>query len=558
MARAVEPDPTDLERGRRFYEEQGWRKAFEAFLRADQVAPLGGDDLELLARSAYMLGRDDDYVAALERAHELFRERGELPRAVRCTFWIGHSFLFRGEKARGAGWFARGQRLLEVVAEDCVERGYMRVPLWLEEMGRGNFEGAYAIAVEVAGIGERFDDADLVWLARDDQASALLRLGRVDEGLRLVEEALAAATAGDLSPLVTGIVYCNTIAFCRKCYQLRHVRAWIQALTRWCECQPEMVAHNGLCLVHRAEMMLLAGDWARALEESCRSAERFSMGALNQLARGAAFYCQGEAHRLRGDLEEAESAYRQASLLGREPQPGLALVRLAQHKEDAAAAAIRRVIGETTSLLARAGLLPAYVDIMLSLGNNELAEAACRELAEIASRTASEVVEAMAAHAHGSLALADGRAQDALLALRRALGIWTDVGAPYEVARVRVRLGMACRALGDEDSASLELDAAKKTFTELGAAPDLAWVEASCREPRSDGAHGLTGRELEVLRLVAAGKTNKEIAAQLFISEHTIARHIQNIFGKLSVSSRTEAASFAFAHGLHETGRGQS
>jgi DNA-binding CsgD family transcriptional regulator len=555
MASDVQRDPTDVERGRRLYGEQAWRSAFEALLRAGQVAPLGGDDLELLARSAYMIGRDDDYVAALERAHELFRERGEIPRAVRCSFWIGHSFLFRGEEARGAGWFARGQRLLEGFQADCVERGYLRIPLWLEEMGRGNFEGGYALAAEAAGIGERFDDADLVWLARDDQARALLRLGRVDEALRLVEEALAAATAGDLSPLVTGIVYCNTIAFCRGCYQLRHVRAWTQALTRWCERQPEMVAHNGLCLVHRAEIMLMEGDWTRALEESSRSAERYSLGALNQLARGAAFYCQGEAHRLRGDFEAAEVAYRQASLLGREPQPGLALMRLAQRKGDAAAAAIRRVIGETTAPLARAGLLPAYVEIMLALGNNELAAAACRELDEIASGAASEALEAMAAHALGSLGLAEGRAQDALLALRQALGIWVALGASYEVARVRVRLGLACLALGDEDSAVLELDGAKKTFATLGAAPDLAWVDAAGREPRSESAHGLTGRELEVLQLVAAGRTNKQIAAKLFISEHTVARHVQNIFAKLGVSSRTGAASFAFAHGL---ARGQS
>jgi DNA-binding NarL/FixJ family response regulator len=555
MASDVQLDPTDVERGRRLYSEQAWSSAFDALLRAGQVAPLGGDDLERLARAAYMLGRDDDYVVALERAHELFLARGEIPRAVRCTFWIGHSFLFRGEAARGAGWFARGQRLLEGFPEDCVERGYLRIPLWLEEMGRGNFQGGYALAAEAAGIGERFADADLIWLARDDQARALLRLGRIDEALRLVEEALAAATACDLSPLVTGIVYCNTIAFCRSCYQLRHVRAWTQALTGWCERQPEMVAHNGLCLVHRAEILLMEGDWARALEESRRSAERYSQGALNQLARGAACYCQGEAHRLRGDFEAAEMAYRQASLLGREPQPGLALMRLAQGKGDAAAAAIRRVIAETTAPIARAGLLPAYVEIMLALGNNEPAAAACRELDEIAAGTASEALQAMAAHARGALALAEGRAKDALLALRHALGIWVALGAAYEVARVRVRLGLACRALGDEDTAALELEAGKKTFATLGAAPDLAWVDAAARTPHSASAHGLTGRELEVLQLVAAGRTNKQIAAKLFISEHTVARHTQNIFAKLGVSSRTEAASFAFAHGLT---RGQS
>jgi DNA-binding CsgD family transcriptional regulator len=541
---------TDLEQGRRSYRAEAWRKAFESLSRADAIQPLGVEDLELLGRSAYMLGLDDDYVAALERAHQAFLDAGNLPRAARCTFWIGHSFLFRGEKARAAGWFARGQRLIETAQEDCVERGWVRIPVWLEEMARGEYERGYAAAAEVVEIGERFGDADLVWLGRDDQARALMRLGRVEAALRLVEEALAAATAGDLSPIVTGIVYCNTIIFCRAHYQLRHVRAWTSALTSWCERQPEMVAHNGLCLVHRAEMMLLEGDWDTALAESRRSADRFSMGALNQLARGAAFYCQGEALRLRGDFGAAEEAYRQASLHGREPQPGLALVRLAQKKEDAAAAAIRRVMGETTVPLARTGILPAYVEIMLALGSIDVARDACRELDEIAASLGYEAVDAMAAHARGSLALAEGRASDALLDLRRALAIWTELMAAYEVARVRVRIGLACRALGDEDTAALELEAARTTFEGLGAAPDLAWVESVTQEPRAGATHGLTGRELQLLKQVAAGKTNKEIAADLSISEHTVARHVQNIFAKLGVSTRTEAASFAFAKRL--------
>lgn len=555
MSSEGEPNLSDLERGRRLYREQAWRGAFEAFLRAQESAPLGGEDLELLARAAYMLGRDDDYVAALERAHEEYLQRGEVPRAVRCCFWIGHSFLFRGERPRGAGWFARGQRLLEGLAVDCVECGYLLIPRWLQEMGRGNYEAGRALAAEGAAIGERFGDADLVWLGRAGQARALLRLGGVGEALRLVEEALAAATAGDLSPVVTGILYCNTIAFCRSCYQLHHVRAWIQALGRWCERQPEMVAHNGFCLVHRAEMMLMEGEWARALEESSRCAERFSLGALNQLALGAAHYCQGEVHRLRGDFEAAEAAFRQAGLHGKDPHPGLALLRLAQGKSDAAAAAIRRVAGETTEPLARAALLPAHAEIMLSLGNLELAGEACRELDEIASGAASETLQAMAAHVRGVVALAEGRSQDALVALRRALAIWGEIGAAYEVARVRVGLGLACRAAGDEDAAVMELEAATKTFAALGATTDLARVAASNQGTAPDSSHGLTGRELEVLQLVASGRTNKEIASELFISEHTVARHVQNIMAKLGVATRTEAASVAFSHRLV---RGQS
>jgi DNA-binding CsgD family transcriptional regulator len=540
----------DLEQGRRYYREQAWLGAFECLTACDQVAALDAEDLELLARAAYMIGRDDEYVASLERACQILLDAGNAPRAVRCGFWIGHSFLFRGEKARATGWFARAERLLDDNEHDCVERGYLRIPLWLEQMARGDFESGYATTAEAAEIGKRFGDADLVWLARDDQARALLRLGRVEEGLRLVDEALIAATAGDLSPIVTGIVYCNTIAFCRARYEVRRVREWTSALTHWCARQPEMVAHNGLCLVHRAEIMMMQGAWEKALEEARRSADRFTLGALNQLAGGAAFYCQGEAHRMRGDYDAAEQAYRLASQRGREPQPGLALMRLAQGKSDSAVAAIRRVVGESTVPLARAGLLPAYVEIMLAIGSLDLARAACRELDEISQRFGGEVLQAMSAHSMGTLALADGRPSDALTELRRALGIWAELGALYEVARIRVRVGLACRALEDEDAAALELLAARNTFAALGAAPDCAWVDSLAREASPDQAHGLTARELQVLRRVAGGKTNRDIALELFISEHTVARHVQNIFLKLDVSSRSAATAFAFSHDL--------
>lgn len=539
-----------LERGRSSYAGEAWRSAFESLVDADRVAPLGPQDLELLARSAYMLGRDDDYVSALERAHHAHLDAGDTPLAVRCAVWIGHSLLFRGEVARTAGWFARAQRLLDRDGRDCVERGYLLIPVWLEQMGGGDYEGGYATATQAVEIGERFGDADLVWLARDDQARALLHQGRIDEGLRLVNEALVVATAGELSPIVTGIVYCNTIAFCRDVYELRHVREWTDALSRWCERQPEMVTHNGLCLVHRAEIRLLQGAWDTALDEARRSAERFSEGVLNRIACGKALYCQGEVHRLRGEPAAAEDAYREASRYGFEPQPGFALLRLAQGNTDAAVAAIRRVVDETTDGLGRAALLPAYVEIMLRVGNVEKARGASHELDQISKDQGNDVLVAMAAQARGAVALVGGDASAALTALRRAMGLWNELGAAYEVAHVRVSMALACRALGDEDTATLEFEAARAVFEQLSAPPDQARVDALTERTVSVDTHGLTERELEVLRLVAAGKTNRDVAAELVISQHTVARHMQNIFAKLGVSSRTAASAFAFAHDL--------
>ena len=540
----------EVEQGRKSFAAHKWQQAFDLLAAADRNQPLAADGLEMLGRAAYMLGRDDEYVAALERAHAAHLDAGDLARAARCTLWIGHSYLFRGQGSRAGGWFARGRRHLDQLGTDCVEQGYLLIPVWLQQLGCGDLEAGYRTAREAADIGDRFGDADLSWLARDDQARALVGQGRIEDALRLVDEILVVATSGELSPVVTGIVYCNTIVFCRDVYELRHAWEWTDVLGRWCEAQPEMVAHNGLCLVHRAESLLLRGAPDAALAEARRAVERYSRGILNQFACGKAHYCQGEAHRHRGDFASAEAAFREAGNAGCDPQPGLALLRLAQGNGDAAAAAIRRAVGEATDSLRRAGMLPAYVQIMIAVGNMEMARAACADLEEISRARGSDVITAMAGYSRGALALAEEAPSAALTALRGALGVWHQLGATYEAARVRVLIGLACRALGDEDTARLELEAARAAFAAMGAKPDATDAAALVVRGADGNAHGLTARELEVLRLVAAGASNREIATALVISDHTVARHVQNIFVKLGVSSRTAAAAFAYANGL--------
>jgi DNA-binding CsgD family transcriptional regulator len=537
-----------LERGRRAYARRAWGEAFEYLSLADRTAPLGAEDVELLGTSAYMLGRPDD-LESLERAYHLHLEAGEALRAARCAFWKGMALSTRGEVSGATGWLARAQRLVERGRRDCVERGYLLLPLMFQHESAGDHEAAAAVAADAAEIGERFHDADLFALALQSQGILLVRLGRVAEGLGLMDEAMVAVTAGELSPIVGGMVYCGVILGCQEAYELRRAREWTAALTHWCEEQPDLVSFTGTCLVHRAEILQLQGAWRDALEEAARAVDRCAQ-AMNKPAAAQAIHRQGEVHRLRGDFAAAEQAYRDASHAGREPQPGFALLRLAQGDAASAVAAIRRALGETVERQMRLGLLPAYVEIMLAVGDLEQARVACDELEEASIGYESQMLGAMVSYARGAFELAGGNAQAALVALRPAARAWQELEAPYEAARTRVLVGLACRALGDDETAALELEAARNAFAELGAAPDIARVDSLARPEDAAATHGLTARELQVLGLVAAGRTNKAIAAELGVSERTIDRHVSNIFTKLRVPSRAAATAFAYEHRL--------
>ena len=539
----------DLGRGREAYERSAWSEAYELLGRAERVAPLSGADLVALAMSAHMLGHFDEWLPVLERAHHSYAEEGEMLPAVRCAFWIGMNLALRGEMGPAAGWLGRAQRLLERDGRECVEQGYMLLPVSFQHEVSGDFDGAAATAAAAAEIGERFGDADLFALSVHVQGTVLMKGGRVAEGLSLLDEAMVAVTAGEVSPVVSGIVYCGVILACEEVYELRRAHEWTAALTRWCEQQPDLVSFRGRCLVHRAQLMRLHGDWPTALAEARLAGERFA-AAMNPEAIAKAWYLQAEVHRLSGQFSEAEEAYREASRHGLGPQPGLALLRLAQDNVEVSCAAIRRALSETADPAARAGLLPAYVEIMLAGGDIDAAREACGELQEIAARYGTDMPRAMVAQACGALELAAGDAGGALIRLRQAFQAWQELDAPYELALTRVLIGRACLALGDEDGFEFELDAARRVFEQLGAAPSLAAVDSLTTGGKSEATHGLTPRELEVLRLVATGKSNREIASALVISEHTVARHVQNIFLKLGVASRTAAGAFAFEHEL--------
>ena len=533
-----------LAQARRAIAERSWLEAREAFARADRSTPLDAEDLGLWATAQLMLAQDEAAVGTLERAHYRYLERGETVPAARAAIWIGMNLAYGGAVGPASGWLGRAQRLVDQEPGESAEQGYLLLPLVFRHEAAGEYEKAAAVAGQAAVMGQRFGDRDLLALAVHAQGHMLVMAGQVRPGMALLDEAMVTVTTDEPMPFVVGIVYCGVILACQAVFEVGRAREWTQALTVWVEGQRDVVAFTGRCLVHRAEILQLGGAWPDALNEARLASQRF-VEAGNPAA-GLAHYRQGEVLRLLGRFDAAEAAYRDASRMGWEPQPGLAQLRLAQGQVALALVAIRRASAEIAEPLKRAALLPAHVEIALAAGELEDARAACAELHSLAARYESRMLTAMAAHAEGATALAEGDADSALAHLRAAQQVWIELDAPYEVARARTLLSAACAALGDDEAAALEREAACETFRKLEAAPDLAGLEAAPTRP----AHGLSPRELEVLRLLARGKTNREIAAVLVISEHTVARHVQNIYAKLRVASRAAATAFAFEHDL--------
>lgn len=533
-----------LERGREAYRRRAWQRAFQELSAADEQAALQAEDLWRLAWAGQLSGREAAFRTAIERAHRAHLDAGALALAARCAVWAGLRLAALGDAAQASGWLGRARRLLRQAGGEHVEHGYLH----LSEAQRNLATGAYGAALEAARAAtrsaERFADRDLHAFALHVEGVALLRQTRIREGLALLDEAMLAVTADELMPVVSGIVYCSAIDACRNVYAFSRVHEWTTALRAWCEAQPELVPFSGRCMVHRAEIMLLHGAWSDALVEARQAEDRCGRGGEPD-GVAAARYAEGEVHRLRGAFAEADEAYREAARLGRDPQPGLALLRLAQGKREAAVGAVGRALGERRGGAARARLLPAAVEVLLGAGDLEGAAGAAEELAAIAEAYGEGALATQVAHWTGAVALARGDATAALVALRRAWRGWQMLEAPYQAARARELVAAACLTLGDGEAAAIELEAARDVFLGLGAQPDVARLDG-----RAPGAAGLSRRELEVLRLVAGGGSNKAVALALGLSERTVERHLSNIFDKLGVASRTEATAYAYAHGL--------
>ena len=537
-----------LHDGRTAFDRWSWPEAYEhlsAAVNGDAVVEPA--DLERLAIAAYLTGRDNESTAAWAAAHQGWLARHAPQHAVRCAFWAGFGLVQRGEMAQGGGWLARAGTLVDQHGLDGVERGYLLLPEALMAMGGGDHRAAFDRFSEASELAQRFGDRDLAALGAIGRGEVLLRSGRVGDGMRLLDEAMVSVTARETSPSVSGVVYCAVIDACQQAFDLRRAREWTVALDRWCSGQPGLVPYRGQCLVHRAQILQVGGAWAEAMTEAQRACER--LAEPPHPAVGMAHYELGELHRLRGELGDAEAAYRRAHAAGRQPHPGLALLRLAQGRIEAAVAAIERALDDANDHISRLQLLPASVEILLAAERTADARQAADELAERAAATSTPVLDAVAAQARGAVLLAERDAGAALDALHVACQAWQEMEAPYETAQVRVLIGAARRAVGDPDSAELECDAARAVFERLGAAPALARLGALMADS-ADPVVPVTARELEVLRLVATGSTNREIANALSISERTVERHLGNIFTKLDVPNRAAATAFAYDRGL--------
>jgi ATP/maltotriose-dependent transcriptional regulator MalT len=536
----------DNERARGAVEQRSWPEAYRLF---HDLEPLGlsPDDWERYADAAWWTGRIEESIAARQKAYTGYLEAGRDRQAAWMAARLCIEHFLRDEPAVGAGWFARVQRHAKDLP-DCVEVGFAALLEATMLRFAGNPASALPSAERAVEIAQRFGDRNLLGMAIHIRGLVLITQGRVAAGVALLDEAMTSVVAGELSDYFTGAIYCNVIGACLEIADVRRAGDWGEAARAWAESIPPESPYPGMCRINRAELASLRGDWAQAEAEALRATEELLR--FNSPLAGEALYETGDVRRRLGDLSGAEEAFERAHELGFEPQPGLALLRLAQGKVEAALATLRvAMTGGSSSRLHRTRLLWALADAALAAGDMDAARTAAEELDAIARDADASVLAASAATVRGSILLAEDDVPAALTSLRRAGALWQDLRLPYEAARARMMYGLALRAAGDEDGAGLELRAALAAFQRLGAVGDAAKASDLIGRP-APLPRGLTAREAEVLRLVAAGKTNRDIAVELVISEHTVARHLQNMFAKLGVTSRSAATAFAYEHDL--------
>ncbi len=535
-----------LARGREALTRRDWAGVYDSFWAADPAA-LTGADLEGLADAAWWRSKLPESLEIRRRAYAAYDAEDDDARAGAAAARLAIEHFIRGETSVGGGFLMKAHRHAAELPEGRREHGYLAMIDATVAAFAGDLDGAIPLIHEALSVGRTAGDPDLVAMAIHTEGLILIDQGHVNEGLALLDEAMAAIVTGEIDPYFTGIIYCSLIGACLSLSDLRRAAEWSDAARAWCDTIPPDSPYPGACRANRAEVARLRGAWPEAEAEAVLAAEQLMV--IEPLIAASAFLQVAEVRRRTGDLAGADAAYTRAHELGEDPQPGLALLRLAQGKTEAARSAVEAALEGEPRPVQRSRLLAALVEIALADGDVEAARTAARGLEAIAEETGTPAFAASAATAAGAVALAEDDVATALAQLRTAVAAWQDLRLPYEAARARVLYARALRASGDEDGAAMELRAALAVFEGLGASPDAASARGLLDAPGVLPA-GLTPREAEVLRLVASGKTNRDIAVELVISEHTVSRHLQNMYAKLGVSSRSAATAFAFEHGL--------
>jgi ATP/maltotriose-dependent transcriptional regulator MalT len=527
------------------FQEESWSDIYKSL--KNQEGALNDKDLRKFALAAYLIGKDRKSIDILNHLHHQYLEKKEIKHAIRSAFWIGFLLMFKGERARGSGWFSRAHRLIDEHEYEGSENELLLIPTGLGELGAGNAEKAYNIFKKAHEAGTGYNDPDLSILSLLGLGQALIQKGEISPGTSLLDESMVMIEIADISPLVIGIVYCAVIETCQLIFDIGRAQEWTKVLSQWCESQPDLVPFRGQCLIRRSQIRHLHGEWPEALDEMHRACQLLSKPP-GEPAAGEANYQLAEIFRLKGDLKHAELLFREAHKWGRNPQPGMALLRLMQNEKEKALQNIQTSLNETKNPLHRIKLLPAYIEILLAHEKLEDTRRVVNELTIAAEKYDAIYLSATVAYCQGCLLLKEGDTTKAINSFQQSLNLYKKINAPYEIAYARFQLGIAYRDKGDHDSSELEFATAQWIFQELKATPDLKKVEAYIDKKKESKRHGLTLRELQVLQLVGEGSTNKICSNKLFISERTVERHLSNIFNKLEVNSRTEAIAFAFKH----------
>ena len=521
-----------------------WQAALDAAgaVTCDEPA-LEAERLDLLAEAAWWLGRLDDCIAARQAAYRIHDDLGDGRRAGQCAVWLWEHHAICARPAVASGWLRRARRALDGDSE-CIEYGNLLLREAETAHGAGELDRALALATAALDLGRRLRSVDLEAEALQTRGRVLIDHGHIDDGMGHLDEAMLFAVEGRLRPFSTGKVYCSLIAACEAVGDYDRAAEWTETTMRWAQHHPFAI-FPGICRVHRAMVLKRRGALAEAEREATRACDELRH---SHVANSAAAWAEvGDIRRRLGQLDLAEDAFARSRELCGAPCGGLALLRLAQGRTDDAMSMIKGCVAGHSNPLGRADLLPMLVHIAIAAGDLDAAHRAHAELETTAATFATSALRAVEMSTRGRLQLAEGQST-AVDTLQQAADAWHRLNVPYEEATARTLLGQALRAAGDGTGAAASFDAAARLFDQIGAGLDASGVGADTRKPKLPA--GLTAREAQVLRLVAGGLTNNDIANRLFLSPKTVSRHLSNIFTKIGVSSRASATAFAATHHL--------